>query len=61
MRRHLITATLALVLAGLPAACGEEDVKEVDRQTRDEAGEVKRDVEKKGREAEKDVDKEIKD
>jgi hypothetical protein len=61
-KRSRITTTLvALALAVTPAACGEEDLEDAGRQTKDEAGEIKRDAEKKGREAKKDVEKEIRD
>ena len=61
VRRRALTAVLALALAGVPAACGEDDVEDAGRETRDEAGEVKRDVEKKGEEVKKDAEKEIED
>ncbi len=61
VRRRALTAVLALALAGVPAACGEDDLKDVERETKDEAGEIKRDAEKKGEEAKKDVEQEIKD
>ena len=60
-RSRTITTLVALALAVTPAACGEEDIEDAGRQTKDEAGEIKRDAEKKGKEIEKDVDKEIKD
>ena len=60
-RGRAVTVVLALALAGVPAACGEDDVRDAERETRDEAGEVKRDAEKKGKEVERDVDKEIAD
>ena len=61
MRRRALTAVLAVALAGVPAACGEDDVRDAGREAKDEAGEVKRDAEKKGREAKTDVEKEIQD
>ena len=72
MRRRAVTAVLALALAGVPAACGEEDMdRGVDKAT-DEAGEAKKDVEKGAKtagrelkdeagEAKRDVEKEIED
>ncbi len=62
MRGRAVGAALAVALAAVPAAgCGEDDVKDVERETRDEAGEIKRDAEQKGREAKRDVEKEIED
>ena len=61
MRRRALTAVLALALAGVPAACGEDDLEDAGRETKDEAGEVKRDAEKKGREVKTDAEKEIRD
>ncbi len=61
MRRRAAAAALAIGLAGVPAGCGEEDAKEVERETRDEAGEVKRDAEKKGKEVKTGVENEIND
>ena len=61
MRRRVVTAVVALALAGVPAGCGEDDVDEAGREVKDEAGEVKRDAEKKGREVKTDAEKEIND
>jgi hypothetical protein len=61
MRRRAATLVAGLALAAVPAACGEDDVRDAGREAEDEAGEVKRDAEKKGKEAKKDVEKEIND
>lgn len=60
-KRRLTTTIVALALAAVPAACGEEDLEDAGRQTKDEAGEVKRDAEKKGEEIKKDAEKELND
>ena len=61
MRGRAAAAALAVALAGVPAGCGEDDVKDIDRETRDEAGELKRGAEKKGKEVKKDVEREVAD
>ena len=60
-RRRTLATLMALAMAGLPAACGEDDVdRGVDRAT-DEAGKAGRQVEDEAGEVKRGAEKEIKD